>query len=74
MKTHLAALVTLLGWLMIADAATAQPPLITQHRPITQHRLITQGNGKLAIVGRDGQIEWEMPWGGIHDLHVLRQR
>jgi outer membrane protein assembly factor BamB len=34
-------------------------------------RLVTQGNGKLAIVGRDGQIEWEMKWGGIHDLHVL---
>ena len=32
---------------------------------------MTQGNGKLAIVARDGQIEWEMPWGGIHDIHVL---
>lgn len=36
-----------------------------------QHRLITQGNGKLAIVEADGKISWEMPWGGIHDLHVL---
>ncbi len=36
-----------------------------------QHRLITQGDGQLAIVGRDGQVEWQMPWGGIHDLHVL---
>ncbi len=36
-----------------------------------QHRLALQGNGKLAIVGRDGQIEWELKWGGIHDLHVL---
>jgi outer membrane protein assembly factor BamB len=36
-----------------------------------QHRLITQGNDKLAIVGRDGKIEWEMKWGGIHDIHVL---
>ena len=35
------------------------------------HRLITQGNGRLAVVGRDGAIEWEMPWGGIHDIHVL---
>lgn len=36
-----------------------------------QHRLILQGNGKLAIVGKDGGIEWEMKWGGIHDIHVL---
>ena len=36
-----------------------------------QHRLAVQGNGKLAIVDRDGKIEWEMKWGGIHDLHVL---
>jgi hypothetical protein len=36
-----------------------------------QHRLILQGNGKLAIIGKDGGIEWEMKWGGIHDLHVL---
>jgi len=35
------------------------------------HRVAVQGNGKLAIVGVDGKIEWEMPWGGIHDLHVL---
>ena len=36
-----------------------------------QHRLITQGNDKLAIVGPAGDIEWEMKWGGIHDIHVL---
>ncbi len=35
------------------------------------HRLLIQGNSKLAIVSADGQIEWEMPWGGIHDIHVL---
>ena len=35
------------------------------------HRVIVQGNGKLAIVAADGEIEWEMPWGGIHDIHVL---
>jgi outer membrane protein assembly factor BamB len=33
--------------------------------------LITQGNDKLAIVKADGKIEWEMKWGGIHDIHVL---
>jgi len=36
------------------------------------HQLITQGNGKLAIVEKDGAISWEMKWGGIHDLHVLK--
>lgn len=35
------------------------------------HRVITQGNGKLAIVEPDGSISWEMPWGDIHDIHVL---
>jgi len=36
------------------------------------HRIILQGNNKLAIVEPDGEISWEMPWGGIHDLHVLK--
>ncbi len=35
------------------------------------HRFIAQGNGRLVIVAADGTLEWEMPWGGIHDLHVL---
>lgn len=35
------------------------------------HRVLLQGNSKLAIVGPTGDIEWEMPWGPIHDLHVL---
>ena len=36
-----------------------------------EHRVLMQGNRKLAIVERDGKVSWEMPWGGIHDLHVL---
>jgi outer membrane protein assembly factor BamB len=36
-----------------------------------QHQLVTQGNDQLVIVGRDGKVEWQMPWGGVHDLHVL---
>ncbi len=35
------------------------------------HTFVIQGNDRLAIVAADGRIEWEMPWGGIHDLHVL---
>jgi len=32
------------------------------------HRVLVQGNGKLAVVDAKGGIEWEMPWGGIHDV------
>ena len=35
------------------------------------HRVLMQGNNKLAVVGEDGEIEWEMKWGGVHDIHVL---
>ena len=35
------------------------------------HRIALQGNGKLAIVEKDGEITWQMKWGGIHDIHVL---
>src|SRR5688500_17115849 len=36
-----------------------------------QHRLAIQGEKRLAIVAADGKVEWELPWGGIRDLHVL---
>ncbi len=36
------------------------------------HKVIMGGKGKLAIVTANGDIEWEMPWGGIHDIHVLK--
>lgn len=35
------------------------------------HRVLLHGDGRLAIIEPDGRISWEMPWGGIHDLHVL---
>ncbi len=35
------------------------------------HRVVTQGNGKLVIIDSDGSAAWQMPWDGIHDLHVL---
>lgn len=34
-------------------------------------RWIFQGNGRLVIVDREGRVDWEMKWGGIHDIHVL---
>ena len=45
--------------------------LLASSSATAQHRLVTQGNGKLAIIEADGSISWEMPWGGIHDIHVL---
>ncbi|MBL9090691.1 MAG: PQQ-binding-like beta-propeller repeat protein [Planctomycetaceae bacterium] len=36
------------------------------------HRFITQGKGKLVVVAADGRFERELKWGGIHDIHVLR--
>lgn len=36
------------------------------------HRVIVQGNGKLTIVKADGSTEWDMNWGGIHDIHVTK--
>jgi outer membrane protein assembly factor BamB len=35
------------------------------------HRVLLQGNGKLVVLDPSGEIEWEMPWGAIHDCHVL---
>ena len=44
---------------------------ITLRPALAEHRLLVQGNGKLAILEADGSVEWEMPWGPIHDVHVL---
>jgi len=52
-------------------AATLSLALMA-HPALAGHRLITQGNGKLSIVDAAGQTEWEMNWGGIHDIHVLK--
>src|SRR5690606_28844596 len=57
-------IVTLLS---LACAACSTPPDAAN----PGHRVLTQGNGKLCRLDRDGQIAWQMPWGGIHDLHVL---
>lgn len=36
-----------------------------------QHAVLTQGNDKLVQFAADGSVEWEMNWGGIHDIHLL---
>ena len=35
------------------------------------HQVLFHSDDRLVIVAPDGTIEWEMPWGGIHDIHVL---
>nr|WP_236624882.1 PQQ-binding-like beta-propeller repeat protein [Rhodopirellula sp. SWK7] len=35
------------------------------------HRVLLHGKTGLVIVERDGSVSWQMPWGGIHDIHVL---
>lgn len=35
------------------------------------HRVLLQGNGRLVVIAADGSIEWERPWGPIHDCHEL---
>jgi outer membrane protein assembly factor BamB len=36
-----------------------------------QQRVMLQGNGRLVTLDAAGKVEWEMPWHGIHDIHVL---
>ena len=35
------------------------------------HQVLLHGGNRLAIVDLGGAISWEMPWGGIHDIHLL---
>lgn len=36
------------------------------------HRVLLQGGSRLVIVEPDGTISWDMKWGGIHDIHLLK--
>ncbi len=36
-----------------------------------EHRVLVIGDKTLSVVAADGKTEWEMPWPGIHDIHVL---
>ncbi|WP_193210929.1 PQQ-binding-like beta-propeller repeat protein [Luteolibacter marinus] len=36
--------------------------------PASAREILLQGNGKL-VLWKDGDVTWDMPWGGIHDLH-----
>lgn len=37
-----------------------------------EHQVLLHGGDRLAIVDPEGAIRWEMPWGGIHDIHLLK--
>ena len=39
---------------------------------LAEHTVLLQGGPRLAIVDPDGKVSWEMPWGGIHDIHLLK--
>lgn len=58
-------------WFLVASIIAAFLVSSANYAVAGPYRLVMQGNNKLAIVNPDGKIEWEMPWGGIHDVHVL---
>lgn len=37
----------------------------------SSHRVLLNGQSGLAIVERDGEVSWQMPWSEVHDLHML---
>lgn len=37
---------------------------------LAQHRVALQSGQRLLVLDRDGEIEWEMPWGATHELHA----
>lgn len=36
------------------------------------HSVLLQGGDRLVIVDSDQSVRWEMRWGGIHDIHLLK--
>ena len=64
-----AGLVFILSQLSAITSAIAQDE--AKAEPIVKHSVIAAGKKKLAIVNANGEIEWEMKWGGIHDIHLL---
>jgi outer membrane protein assembly factor BamB len=45
--------------------------LLASSQAVADHRVLLTGNGTLAIVEPNGSVSWEMPFGSVHDLHVL---
>jgi outer membrane protein assembly factor BamB len=56
----------LLSLVLLFGLAMAQRP-----QALAAHPVALQGNGRLVKLAADGSTAWEMPWQGIHDIHVL---
>ncbi len=68
----LAVLAALRGASGLAAEKMAEPEKTTKAGKAVAHRVLVQGNGKVAIVGTGGQIEWEAPCPNVaHDIAWL---
>jgi len=56
---------------MIALIAAVAMTLLTGVDAVARHRVVLQGKGRLVVLDKDGAVEWEKEWPGIHDLHLL---
>ena len=45
--------------------------LALSHSVQAQHSVLTIGDKSLVQFDEKGKVTWEMPWPGIHDIHVL---
>ena len=64
-------IIALIGAAFVFVVSVDAAPPSPSRTASPQHRLAIHGNGRLAILAKDGSIEWEMEWPGIHDIHVL---
>lgn len=60
-----------LGSVRVVLGATATLVLALTSTAAAQHRVLIQGRNRLAILDAHGAEQWQMPWGTIHDVHVL---
>lgn len=60
---------SILTGLTTAFLGTFCIPSASEAEDICNRKVLLHGNGKLAIVDGHGETQWEMPWGGIHDIH-----
>ena len=59
-------------WLLMIVILGTASWILTARGLTAAHPVLIQGNGQLAILDADGQYEWRMKWGGIHDVHRLQ--
>ncbi len=51
------------------SSAPAKAP--TEGAVRASHSVLLHGKDGLAILSEDGDVSWKLPWGGIHDIHLL---